>query len=193
MAVNPLNINEYMQLITSEYAEQELFNAYVKAFLQEQLPIDQCLASFDTIFNLDTAIGDQLDKLGSYVALTRELPVDDPDIPSILPDNYFREVIKARIRANFWDGTIAGLQSLIQATFANVVADIVDGQDMTMQIIMINPTASDTLIALLFNGYIIPKPAGVRLTFTIMDRPLFGWDSDNQFTKGWDQGNWSDV
>lgn len=192
MAVDPLNISEYMGLITSEYAEQPLYNAYVEAFLDQQLPIDQCLSKFNEIFNLDTAVGDQLDKLGSYVALTRELPVDDPDIPSVLPDNYFREIIKARIRANFWDGTIGQLQALIEATFPDSTYEILDHQDMTCQILMINPTASPTLIALLFNGYIIPKPAGVLTTFTIMDKGLFGWDADTAFVKGWDHGIWSD-
>lgn len=192
MPVNPTDIASYMELITSEYAEQPLFNAYVQAFLDQDLPIDQCMNKFSEIFNLDNAVGDQLDKLGSYVDLTRELPVVDPDIPASLPDEYFREVIKARIRANFWNGTNEQLIELIDATFTDATYEILDNQDMTLQVIMINPSATPTMIALLFNGYIIPKPAGVLTTFTIMDRPLFGWDTDTGFVKGWDQGTWSD-
>lgn len=192
MPVNPADIASYMELITSEYAEQPLFNAYIQAFLDQDLPIDQCMNKFNDIFNLDTAVGDQLDKLGSYVALTRELPVVDPDIPASLPDEYFREVIKARIRANFWNGTNEQLIELIDVTFPDAKYEILDNQDMTLQIVMINHSATPTMIALLFNGYIIPKPAGVLTTFTIMDHPLFGWDSDTGFVKGWDQGTWSD-
>lgn len=193
MQINPLNVGEYMELITSEFAEMPLFNKYVEAFLNEELPISQCMAKFDEIFNLETAVGDQLDKLGTYVSLTRELPVVDPDIPAILPDMYFREVIKARIRANFWDGTMEKLAELITETFPDSTFEIVDGQDMTIQIIMINPSSSATMIALLFNGYIIPKPAGVRMTFTIMDNPLFGWDTESGFVKGWDEGYWRNA
>lgn len=191
MAVDPTDISSYIELITSEYAEQPLFNAFVQAFLDMELPIDECMEKFSELFNLDNAVGDQLDKLGSYVALTRELPVVDQDIPSILPDNYFREIIKCRIRANFWDGTNEQLSYLIDQAFPDATYEIQDNQDMTLQIVMINPYADPTLIALLFNGYIIPKPAGVFTTFTIMDRPMFGWDSDSGFVKGWDLGTWS--
>lgn len=190
--INYLDNNEYLKLITSEYAEQPNFNAYVSAFLNSIQSASECIASFDQIFNLENAVGDQLDQLGQLVGLTRELPIVDPDIPAVLDDEYFRIVIQARIRANFWDGTIGQLNELISATFPDAAFNIIDGQDMTMQITMINPTASMQLIALMFNGYIIPKPSGVKTNFTVIDKPLFGWDSDTSFVKGWDLASWND-
>ena len=41
------------------------------------------------------------------------------------------------------------------------------------------------------NGYILPKPSGVRVDYSIVDSSLFGWDSDTQLIKGWDKANWS--
>ena len=70
---------------------------------------------------------------------------------------------------------------------------IIDNQDMSYQIIMIDPGADMTKSALLFNGYIIPKPAGVRVNYTLQDKPLFGWDSDTAFIKGWDNGIWNNT
>lgn len=184
---------KYLELIISEYATKELFNAYVKAFLDMISPAVDCANSFNEIFKLDNAVGDQLDKLGSLLNLTRELPVSDPDIPSVLNDEYFRMVIKSRILSNHWDGTMKGLADIINTVYPDAVYQIIDNQDMSYQIIMIDPGADMTKSALLFNGYIIPKPAGVRVNYTLQDKPLFGWDSDTAFIKGWDNGIWNNT
>lgn len=182
----------YLQLITSQYAMKPKFNAMVQAYLDMVSPAVDCLNSFNEIFNLDDAVGDQLDILGSYVALTRELPVSDPDIPSILDDELFRTVIKARILSNFWDGTIEQWSEIIKEMFPLASYNIIDNQDMSVQIIMIDPSASMTMVALLFNGYIVPKPAGVKVNWTIQDKALFSWDTDTAFLKGWEEGIWAD-
>lgn len=187
------NANEaYMQLITSEYATKPKFNAYVAAFLDMVTPAVDCLNEFNMLFSLETAVGDQLDKCGALVALSRELPVSDPDIPSILPDDIFRIVIKARIYSNFWDGTLEGWNAIIKLMFPHAAYELVDNQDMSVNIIMIDPSATPTMIALLFNGYIVPKPSGVSVTWTIQDKALFGWDADTAFLAGWEDGIWAD-
>lgn len=185
-------IQDYVDLITSEYATKEKFNSYVAAFLEMIEPAYQCLDNFNMLFELDTAVGDQLDKCGQLVALSRELPLSDPDIPSILPDSLFRIVIKARILSNFWDGTMQGWNNIIKAIFPNAAYAIIDNQDMSINVVMIDPSASTALVALLFNGYIIPKPAGVKVNWTVQDNALFGYDSDTSFIKGWDLGIWQD-
>ena len=53
----------YLQLITSQYADKPLFNEYVKTLLDEISPIIDCLNDFNIVFILDTAVGDQLDKI----------------------------------------------------------------------------------------------------------------------------------
>lgn len=181
----------YLQLITSQYATKPKFNAMVQAYLDMVSPAVDCLNSFNEIFNLDDAVGDQLDILGSYVALTRELPVSDPDIPSALDDELFRTVIKARILSNFWDGTIEQWNEIIKTMFPLASYNIIDNQDMSAQVIMIDPSASRAMVALLFNGYIVPKPAGVKVNWTIQDKALFGWDTDTAFLKGWEDGIWA--
>lgn len=181
----------YLKLITSEYADKPNYNSFVEAFLNLLIPSNNCLLSFDTIFNIDQAVGDQLDKIGEIIGVGRELPLSDPDIPPVLTDNLYRIVLKARIYTNFWDGTMKGLTDIIDVTFPDVAYQVVDGQDMSMQLVIIVPDADQSLIALLTNGYILPKPSGVKFTYTIQSNPLFGWDSDTSFIKGWDQGVWS--
>ena len=108
----PDNNAAYMKLITSEYADKPNYNAYVKSFLDKVSPIVDSFDSFNTLFNIDNAVGDQLDKIGQIVGVQRELPISDPDIPSVLDDDLFRAVIKARIYSNLWDGTNEGLIKL---------------------------------------------------------------------------------
>lgn len=183
--------SKYLKLITSEYYESENFNKYVKAFLDMASPSVDNLNDFLILFNLDNAVGDQLDKLGSLVSLTRTLPLNISEIPPVLPDDLFRQVIRARIYSNHWDGTIQGLNQIIEILFPNSAFEVLDNQDMSVNIFMIDSSLSEAVTALLFNGYIIPKPAGVNVNWQIQDSALFGWDSDTAFIKGWDEGIWN--
>lgn len=184
---------KYMNLITSEYATCPRFIAYNESLLEPLLTTNDTLLDFANVFNLDNAVGDQLDKCGELVALTRVLPFSNPDVPPILPDDLFKLVIKARIYSNHWDGTLEGLQQLIVQLFPQSSFEIVDNQDMSMQIIMINPGATPALLALLFNGWLVPKPAGVFVTWTIQEAALFGYDIETSFIKGWDEGKWASA
>lgn len=180
----------YLGLITSEYATKDLFYQYVKTFLDEVSPVVDMLMSFDTIFNLDNAVGDQLDLLGELVGMTRNLPLSVTDIPSTLTDDLFRTVIKARIYSNHWDGTYEGWVAIIQALYPNTSFSVVDNQDMTIDVYIIQTEEDATKLALLLNGYIVPKPAGVLVNYTVQEGALFGYDSDTSFIKGWDEGIW---
>lgn len=185
----------YMDLVTSEYAESEKFNSMLWAFLDKFVQTTELLTDMaeGAMFNLDSAYGDQLDKLGSLVNLTRELPISNPDIPSILDDEMFRKVIKAKILANHWDGTNKGLLDILGQLFPGVAFELLDNQDMTMQILIIDPEVDPTDAALLLNGFILPKPAGVGVDYQIQTNPLFGFDLDTQFVQGWDKGVWNNT
>ena len=183
----------YLSLITSEYYNKPLFNSYVSSFLNEISPIVNCLDSFDQLFTIENAVGDQLDKIGEIIGISRVLPVDDPDIPSSLSDSSYRLVLKAKILKNHWNGTRQGMSSVFSVLFPNCPFDIVDNQDMTINIWLINPNITDEQIALIFNGFIFPKPAGVRMYYNIMLSGLFGWDRNTDFIKGWDTGLWGNT
>lgn len=180
----------YLNLVTSEYATKPKFMAYLEMLLNKVSPAFDCFVEFFDKFDLSKAVGDQLDKLGALVNLTRELPIVDPDIPSSLSDDMFRLVIQSRIMSNHWDGTLEGWMKIIDFAFPDSSYNVIDNQDMSINVVLIDPSASSELIALLFNGYIVPKPSGVKVTWTIEDRPLFGWDADTDFIKGWDSGLW---
>ena len=83
------------------------------------------------------------------------------------------------------------MQDIFEAFFPNLPYEIIDNQDMSYTVTLIYPEADNLFIGLIMNGYILPKPSGVRVDYNIMDSSLFGWDSDTAFIKGWDKANWS--
>ena len=180
----------YLALITSEYSTKPMFNAYVAAFLNMISPAVDMYTSFNTIFNIDNAVGDQLDQIGELLNISRQLPVVDENIPSVLTDEYYRTVIKAKIMASQWDGTREGLEEILNALLPDANYDIIDSQDMNYQVALLDKSLDATSQALLFQGYILPKPAGIGCTYNIYEKELFGWDSNTTFIKGWDQAEW---
>lgn len=189
------SVDDYMNLVTSEYAEAEKFNTMLYTFLEKNL--DTVFLGMDMaeggFFNLEVAYGDQLDKLGELVNVSRILPISDPDIPPVLDDDLYRKVIKARILANHWDGTLEGLFKILNAIFPDVAFEIIDNQNMTMNILVIDPNISPTDSALIVNGFILPKPSGVGVTYQIQTNALFGFDADTSFVQGWDKGIWNNT
>lgn len=185
------SLDGYLDLITSEHATKPKFIAYNKAYLEKLLSCTSLVEKFDEYFNLEKATGDQLDKIGYNVGIDRVLPINDPDIPASLPDDLYRLVIKSKIQQNHWDGTMQGWYNIMQVMFPESAFDIQDNFDMTVNILIIDPNFDDTKIALLLNGYLLPKPSGVELVYTVVDSSLFGWESNTQFIKGWDLGAWN--
>ena len=182
---------KYLKLITSEYATKQKFNSYVEAFLNLVSPTVNNYLAFNTIFNLENAVGDQLDKLGELVGISRKLPTDVENIPSVLTDELYRLVIRAKIYKDHWDGTREQMEEIFQVFFPDAPFEIVDNQDMSYTVNVISPEMSDTMLALITNGFILPKPAGVRVNYNVLDTTLFGWDVENAFIDGWDKGQWS--
>lgn len=183
----------YLELITSEYANKVKYNKYVEAFLKYVSPTVDNLNEFDILFNLENAVGNQLDYIGDLLNVSRNLPTDNENIQNTLDDKTYRKVLKSRIYMNHWDGTRKGLDDILKVIFPNVPYDLVDNQDMSYAIRVIDPTFSAQDLALLQLGYILPKPSGVRVNYEVQDKPLFGWDVDTQFIKGWDEGSWGNT
>lgn len=185
-----IDTESYLDLITHEYNTKPKFIEYCKTFLDFAQPSADLIYEFDELFNLNTAVGDQLDKLGAIMNVSRELPVTLQDVPSSLTDELYRTVIKVKIASCFWDGTNSGYLSLLNLIFPGTGAIITDNQDMSMSVVIIDPSASPAYISLLSNGYLLPKPSGVRVNYTVSTDPMFGWDTDSNVIKGWDSGKW---
>lgn len=181
-----------MSLPTPEYQNSPNFLAFLKLFLQKLDDITAFVDSIDEAFDIDYAVGVQLDTIGQIVGVSRYLNFQPSyGMSPILGDEDYRVLLKAQIGQNQWDGTQDGLNPLWAALFPGSVIAIHDNHYMDMDVFIDFPNASSIFIDLIQNGFIVPKPAGVKQRIYIGPPfPLFGFDYDDPYVNGFDKGNW---
>ena len=211
--------SDYTGLITAQHANKPKFAALVDAVAGCFVDVTNTLQGMSEKFDLDSAVGDQLDVVGQWVGLSRFIktplavyfsfdtaglgfgqgswkgPFDPDQGLTRLDDETYRTMIRAKIASNHWDGTMPALQSLLEQVFVGTgtLAFATDGQDMTMGIYLAGIHPSAVLSSLFANGYLPIKPAGVRLNYTktsISGTPIFGFDCQTDYIAGFDTGAW---
>ena len=214
------DLNDYTALITSEHRDMSRFMATIAAVVQPLVDQMNLLASMPGKFDLDAAVGAQLDDVGRWVGVSRRIRTPltgiyfsfdiaglgfdqgiwkgpfDPDTGlTVLDDDTYRLVIRAKIGANHWDGTLEQSAAILNSIFgANTHVFIEDHQDMSMTIGISGKVPSAVFLALLAGGYIPLKPEGVRVNYTIVTSvdgaPLFGFDMSGPYVAGFNVGAW---
>jgi hypothetical protein len=215
-----LTVDEYLALVTNEHSDRPKFMASLRAALEQMLAANNLVAAVEIAFDIDDAIGVQLDILGEWIGRTRFIGTPlvgayfswddtvldgwdsgvwkdlfDPDSGLVsLPDDSYRILLKAKIAANHWDGSIPGAYAVWAGAFgASPALLIQDNQDMTMLVGIVGPPLDAVTKALLTGGYIPLKPEGVRVNYVVSPDtgPLFAWDVVNGVTlDGWETGRW---
>jgi len=215
------DVSKYVGLITSEHADKPKFSAMVAAVAQCFVDQQNALGGFVPAFDLDQAIGDQLDIIGQWVGISRRVntpltgvyfsfdivgvgfdqgvwqgPFDPSTGVTLLDDDTYRVLIRAKIGANHWDGTLGTSAAILDQIFDNGTnVFIQDNQDMTMTFGVSGAIPSAVLLALLKGGYIPLKPEGVLVNSYIVTSStgasIFGFDMENQYVSGWDVGAWA--
>lgn len=217
-------VEYYQKLVTSEHQTSPKYMAWLGAMIEPLTVIQSVIDNLISDFDLDTAIGAQLDIVGQWVGISRLLPEAligvyfswdatadigwdsgvwqsdlDPDSGLIiLPDDLYRLLIKAKIVANHWDGSIPGLYKIWSTIFGDSsdspVLIIQDNQDMSMDYIFAVHPLSIVGQQLASTGKYFIKPEGVRIrnvSYVPSDGPAFFWDvGDTEVTGGWDVGQW---
>src|ERR1700754_92931 len=135
-------MSEYTDRITSEPADKPNYMAVVAAITGDFSGTRDELLDFVALFDLDQAMGVQLDVIGEWVGIGRGVSVPipsvyfsfdivglgfdqgvwkgpfDPDSGiTLLPDDIYRILIRAKIGANRWDGSMAGWKAVIDQVF----------------------------------------------------------------------------
>lgn len=197
---------EYINLITSEHADKPLFVKMVEETIKPYLDTTNLELTYQQLYDVDVAVGSQLDVVGLWVGVSRRLQTPlqvyfSFDIEGLgfdqglwkgrfdpvngitnLDDYHYRLLIKARILNNAWDGSIENAYALASIVFStyNLVLFIEDYANLTMAVGLAGPGSIDSVIfALLTEGYFRIKPAGVRIAnyFTAsLPGPLFAFD-----------------
>ncbi|MDR7283536.1 hypothetical protein J2X84_002360 [Pseudomonas corrugata] len=217
-----VDITDYTGKITSQYSDKPKFMAMVEAVAQCFVDVNLVTAGFPEDFDLDSAVDAQLDDVGLWVGVSRNIPVAlsgvyfsldtpglgfdqgtwkgsfDPDTGITTLDNEtYRTLLKTKIGANHWDGTLEQSKEILDSVFSgDSLVFIQDNQDMTITVGVAGKAPSAIELALLTGGYIPIKPQSVGVLYYIApttDGPLFGFDVTNQYIAGFDQGSWGKV
>lgn len=184
-------LTDYTSLITSEHQSAPKFMAMVALLGQWAVDRRNLLASIPSLFDIDTAVGQQLDWVGEWVGISRDLslpltgvyfsfdtagigfdqgawlgPFDPTSGLVSLPDAQYRILLYATIAANNWDGTIPGAYNAWNTIFEPLGYSVLiaDNQDMTMNVVLVGPTPDAVTLALFTGGYLNLRPAGVGIT-----------------------------
>jgi hypothetical protein len=214
-----MTVTDYLNLITSAFRQKPKYLATVTLDVTVQLRVQELLQSMIAKFDVDVAVGSQLDTIGKWVGITRNVSIPisgvyftwDADYtlgwdfgtwqPNLapasittLPDDAYRTLIKAKIAANQWDGTTDGAYRIWESVFTTVTILIQDHQDMSYDLALVGGIVDSLTLALLTGGYIPLKPEGVRVNtyFVPVDTgPVFGWDVESPYLGGWDEASWA--
>lgn len=212
--------NDYTALIAGYHVDKPLFTEWIYALTQPLQVARDRLAQMQQDFDVDTAVGAQLDAVGARVGMSRTLPVTltgvyfalddvdgigldlgvwkgqyDPDDGTVtMGDGTYRAAIKAKIAANNWDGTMGSLPAFFDAIFSafGVSGKVIDLRDYQTMTVAINLTQSTTppIVWELISRRIIDIVAA-GVGLTITDNnPWFGLDYDTASVKGLDGGYW---
>lgn len=138
------DISDYTGLVTSEHAGRPKFIATLSALAQCFVDLQNLTLGIPDEFDLDSAIGVQLDAVGLWVGITRNVNAPlagvyfsldtvglgfdqgvwkgpfDPDSGVVsLDDETFRLLIRAKIGANHWDGTLGTSAAILNSIFGS--------------------------------------------------------------------------
>lgn len=184
---------DYLALIPSWNAEKPRFVRTLAALLQPLVDAQAMLAKLTADFDLDTAVGVQLDMVGQWIGQNRWVTVPlqnvyfSLDLPGLrvgldegtwiephsvttglqrLDDATYRTVLKFKTLANSWDGTLPSIYEALDVLFPGIaVIDLGDtlGGLMSMEVIWPGPI-STLLLSMIEQEFFI-KPSGVRNNF----------------------------
>ena len=190
-----IDLSTYLAVLTSEHNQKPKFVATVSLIAQTSVDQQSAIDGFSMLFDVDLAMGDQLDKIGEWVGVSRHLTKAVLGVDT-LDDPTYRVLVKLFIAMNSWDGTTPGIYNIWNAILASTYGPILveDFQDMTMAIVLLVPPTSVLILAILTNGYFLLRPAGVGIvgffTPSVPGTPAFGFDVENSSISGFDVGSW---
>lgn len=154
-------MSKYTDLITNYHAGKPKFAAHVDLSTRPLTDVSTALEGLITAFDIDSAVGVQLDVLGEWIGRTRIVsqPIADvyfsfdtdglgwdqgiwqgpydPDAGfTSLSDETYRIVLKAKIAINNWNGQNDTLPPILEIALegSGLKMQIVDNQDMTISV-----------------------------------------------------------
>lgn len=195
--MSELGNDQYLSLFTPQYQNSPKLINFADKLMKGLNDISLLALNMDSYFDIDIAIGNQLDIIGEIVGAKRILDFDPTPIGSppvavspILDDETYRILLKATIGINHWNGLMSSIKPLWLKLFPDGYIIYIDNLDMSITIILAG-VFSSVIIDLITHGLIIPRPEGVLMNYQFGEMPFFGFDSDNDYIAGFDKGHFS--
>lgn len=182
---------KYVNLIPSANAAQPNFVSMIEAVTQAWADMVAVYGTIPNLYDLDSAVGQQLDVVGQWIGASRKLdaaisgvyfafdtagvgfdqgvwlgPYDPVSGVVFLPDDHYRAVLRARILNNHWDGSKEQAYALSAVILGPMGYQLFfeDFGDLSINIGLVGGSAPPALLVALFQyGVINIKPAGVRI------------------------------
>ena len=184
----------YLNMVTSLYRDKPKFISFLNSLLTNVASSSAIADIMSQVYDLDEAVADRLDTLGTIVGAERVVDFTPTDGSSqSLTDDYYRVVLKARIAQNLWDGKPQSLIPLWSVLFPGGKIMVKDNQDMTMDVFVAGSVPL-MIRDLVKYGYVVPKPQSVGIRyyfFSYGDKPVFGYDLDSTYISGYDKAVWA--
>jgi hypothetical protein len=193
----PNTVETYLGYLTSFHRGQPRFEATVRIVAEWLLAYQEFLADMPRQFDLDVAIGKQLDVLGEWIGRSRyvKIPIqefyfalDDP-LRGLdkgiwkgpyssqlgmaqLEDEPYRHLLRTKIRVNSWDGTAEQAAEILLEYFDMDGTSpskffVENRHDMTLVYGVSQTVPSILDLMILSGGYIPLKPKGVKTYYFV--------------------------
>lgn len=176
-------------LLIIQYAQKAKAVATIES-VAKMFPVDLILAVRDG-FNLDTAVGKQLDILTKYIGVSRYY-TDENNQQAVLSDDEFRILLKLKMIINSGDATLYELTNSLYNLFGNgirVVDDVNSGGHHIMRLTYFIKDEWKNVGLAAIQQDMLPHPTGVGYRYNIYtDTPYFGFvtytDQSHPYTTG---------
>lgn len=207
---------DYLGLITSQHRGKPNFTAVLNVLTAPLVAAQAVLAEFSSSYDLDSAVGSQLDAVGEWIGTTRRLraPIDNvffswdtagkgwdegywkgPFVPAEgvaeMDDSSYRAALRLRVAVNHWSGQNQSYRYLpvkLEGTNGNIIT-VVDNQDMSMRVVVLGIQPSLFFRLVVQQQELTPKPLGVRITgYEYRNTPVYGHDFSDTLYDGMDRG-----
>lgn len=188
------DLGYYLGLVTAWHSDKPRFMNTLASLLMPVIEAQSLIESLTADFDLDTAIGIQLDQVGQWIGRDRYIrepiegvffsfddgggprtgfdqgiwlgPYDPTDKIAAMDDETYRMVLKLQAIANQWDATVPSIVEAFNRVFPGVVID--DRGDKAgglMAMDVLIPSPEISSLLLAILEQDFPiKPSGVRLT-----------------------------
>ena len=154
-------MSKYTDRITNYHATKPKFFAHIDLSTRPFTDVSTAMQGFIPAFDIDTAVGVQLDQAGEWIGRNRVVsqpisgiyfafdtdglgydqgvwqgPYDPNNGYTSLSDDTYRVILKAKIAINNWDGQNDSLPDILDTALAGsgLRMQIVDNQDMTISV-----------------------------------------------------------